>query len=535
MKFILLSDMHHISRRLMCENPDTMLLRHQYAAATALKMASRYDDTDTIIITGDLTEHGDRYSHNEFIKMLRELKARGKKVYVLTATHDFNLGRAFTNTIGNDGIYSSKPWENAYFDPEIENFKDFLKEEYKSLPKEEYTPNLSPACTRAELWEMYKEFGREQAISVCDEGASYCVELDEDTWCLMLNDDFRDPDKNGVDSTYTRSCFRWMKETVKEAKAKGKYIFACTHHPLVPPVPAYKIGGADKDMRRAFIGHILADMGLDLVFSGHTHFCDIGYMTSEKGNSLYNITTPSVATFPPQFRTVELDGLKGKVKTEIIEVEKPDGLDFQEKTFKEYLKNNFYSQYENVVKGLGKSLGDLILSLKLKHFYPLCRFSAKISKEEYTAIKETRFFDVIMELVFNMLCGDGQYTPNTPEYKFIMGFCAVLDSIINAQPFFDLKKKVLHGYSISQIVEPMLFNNYIPDGNAEFDFTVAPEKKWETPEFKSHAGEILMAILCILAIPLAVLSPIAAIITLPILTLKKKSRERKNPTLPERY
>ncbi len=535
MRFAVISDLHYSSKKIISDKPDRNMLLHRYAAETALRMASEQEGIDTILLTGDLTDCGDKESHLEFIELLRSIKAKGKKIYALTATHDFNLGKAYVRKFGGESIYKSTPWDAAYFDPEAADFRALLKDEYKNLSEAEYTPVLFPACTRGELWGLYREFGRDQAVSVCDEGSSYCVELDSETWCLMLNDDYRDPDRSGLSSNYPTACYKWINETVKEAKNKGKFIFACTHHPVVPPVPAYKIGGGDMNMRGAFVGHRLADMGVDLVLSGHTHFCDIGYMCSDKGNGLYNITTPGIKNYPPQFRIVELDGLNGRIKTETVEIKSVNDIDFGGKTLKQYLRDDFISGYENKFAGLKKPLNRIVAGLKVKHLYPLCRYSAKLTRAEYKSIKSKRIFDIIMELVLNMLGGDGAFTPDTPVYKFMMGLSAVLDSVIDAQPFADIKNKKLKGYSISEIIEPMLFNNFIHDGNAEFDFTQKPKARFNTPKIKSCTGEILMIILCILAIPLAVLSPIAAIVILPILTLKKKQKIKKNPPLPESY
>ena len=47
-------------------------------------------DLDTILITGDLTDAGDLDSHREFAAILRDVQQSGKRVFVVTAGHDFN-------------------------------------------------------------------------------------------------------------------------------------------------------------------------------------------------------------------------------------------------------------------------------------------------------------------------------------------------------------------------------------------------------------------------------------------------------------
>ena len=52
-------------------------------------MLCKDNSTDIVVIAGDTTRDGEIESHKEFIEMLRDLKKRGKRVYVITATHDF--------------------------------------------------------------------------------------------------------------------------------------------------------------------------------------------------------------------------------------------------------------------------------------------------------------------------------------------------------------------------------------------------------------------------------------------------------------
>ena len=47
-------------------------------------------ETEIVIIPGDLVKNGEKESHNGFIEELYRLKNNGKKVYVITAGHDYN-------------------------------------------------------------------------------------------------------------------------------------------------------------------------------------------------------------------------------------------------------------------------------------------------------------------------------------------------------------------------------------------------------------------------------------------------------------
>ena len=116
-----------------------------------------------------------------------------------------------------------------------------------------------------------------------------------------------------------------------------------------------------------------------------------------------------------------------------------------------------------------------------------------------------------------------------------MGLAAVCDSLIDAQPFYDLRGKTLKGYSVLEIIEPMLCNRYVPDNDAAFDYTKVPAPAWPEAAFTSRAGDCVMAALCLLAIPLSHLLPTAVTLALPAVTLLHKRKIAKHPPQPERY
>lgn len=533
MKITVLSDIHYISRTMMEGVSDSELLMKPAICEKALNMAAA--DADIMLITGDLTDAGDKPSHNDLIAILRKIKESGKKIFVTTATHDYHHYESYVQKYGSDIKYRKMPWKAPFFDRDMESYAELVEEEFAALPEKDVIPELEEVYSPEQLWQLYYEFGAADAISVCEEAHSYCVALDDKTWCLMLNDDFRNNEQGNASATYSPTCFKWIDGIVKKAKSEGVFVFACTHHPLLPPVPAYRIGADYKNMRAAYVGHMLADMGIELVFSGHTHFSDIGFMRSDRGALLCDITSPSVRFYPPEYRVAEIDGEKGVIDIRSAEVDSIDGFDLDGKTLKEYMRASFCKEYEEKVASLPSPVSSLIANMRVKHIYPLCRRAAGLSSAEYEKIKDTRIFDLIIELVLNMLGGDGAYTPDTPEYKFMMGLSAVLDSIIETQPFYDVRKNVLKGYTVREIIEPMLFNNGVGDSNTCFNFRTEPEKRFETHPFTSSCGDIVMAALCVIMIPLSKAAPFAAVAALPAATLIKKIKRKKNPPMPERY
>ena len=537
MKFVVMSDIHYISRRMMRPGTPEDVRMQPAVCEQALTQAAGIDGADVILITGDLTDRGDRPSHEDLIAYLRALKAKGKRICVTTATHDFNHHRAWRRQYADTcATFKESPWDSPFFDRETAVYKELVTDDCQGMTEEECAPALEEVCTPEELWELYREFGRDDAFSVCESAFSYCVALDEDTWCLMLNDNFRNEEcMHNVSVTYSPACLRWIRSLVKRAKAEGKTLFACTHHPLLPPVPAYKLGAGDRDMRRPEVGHLLADIGVQLAFTGHTHFADVGFLRSRRGNMLCDISTPSVRFYPPRFRVVETTPGSTVIAARCVEVALPEGASIPDGSLPEFYRRGMYEDYARKVGNLPAPLNRLVPELRVKHLKPLVKKASGLTAAEFDAIGEKKLFDLIMELAFNMMAGDGQYTPDTPEYRFFMGLGAVCDSVIDAQPFIDLRGKTLKGYSVREVIEPMLCNKYVPDNEAVFDYAKEPEAVYETPAFTSRAGDVVMAALCLLAIPLSHALPAAVCVGLPALTLLKKRKLAKNPPRPERY
>ncbi len=528
MRFVMMSDTHYISRRMITDKTDKELMLQPAVTEAAILQASK--NCDVLFIVGDLTNSGDRFSHEDFSSFLRKVKQSGTEVYVIFATHDFHHHKAYVRKYGGKIEYKCNPWENPWFDVENADWKSLVKEEFSSLPEEELIPELVPALSPEEIWEIYKEFGPNKAYSVHESSFSYCLDLDENVRCLMLNDIFRNEEAlKDKSPTYSPSCFRWIKQMYDEAKRDGKYIFLLSHHPMLPAVPAHRIGAGkeNRDMRAPVVGHTLADMGFNLAFTGHSHFCDVGYVKSDSGNLMWDITTPSVRFYPPAYREIELDEKNEIVTYNCKYIDATESTRTEEKSLFEHYHKVFYNDYYRIVTGSNATVKKLMDRLTVKDVYFLVKGKSRLTSEEYKRIKNLKLFDLIVETAFNMLIGDGAYTPNTPEYKVLMPLCAVLDSIINTQPFIDVKGKLLGGYSVSDIVEPMLFNNSVPDREGVLKLNELPPLRMVTPVYKSHAGTILMSIIYVFVLLLSPLAPVAIAIGLPVLIVKKRKKAEK--------
>ena len=82
---------------------------------------------------------------------------------------------------------------------------------------------------------------------------------------------------------------------------------------------------------------------------------------------------------------------------------------------------------------------------------------------DYADKKDRRFVDLIMELVANLYRGNAPYSPETVEYKITMGSFRKIEKLLSIL-HIDIKK-TLNGYTLSEFVEPLLYNGGPDDDN----------------------------------------------------------------------
>lgn len=415
------------------------------AAFTQIKNDKR---TDIVLLSGDTTNEGELYAHEEFIEMLRDLKNSGKRVYVLTATHD----------------YKPDDWTWGYDGDERVKV---------------------PAVKREELFDMYREFGPDEAIAVHRQSMSYIIQLENNYRLFALNDDMNLSGKSG----FSDELFDWITAQAKDARENGQFIIAMTHHPLIAPSPMYEIIGSgdmmgDYKIRR----EQLADMGIQFILTGHTHVHDIDKHVSPKGNYLYDIATASTVGYPATIRTVVLDPANGVVSTTTDLITEPVDLDFGGMALQDYLADQTIGVARDMIKAAGEDIDKFAdmatsISIRKKLTYKIgwliklpmkalnrlkigtvgnwTRAETGLKKSDYADIKDRRVVDFIIDMVLNLYGGKNLYTPDDKEYKIAIGLINIIDSVIKTL-HIPLKKLVKVSDTLRGILEPLLYNNGIP-------------------------------------------------------------------------
>lgn len=346
--------------------------------------------TDIVLIPGDLVYRGEYQSHVGFREKLYKLRDSGKKIYLITARHD----------------YAEDPVE---FDGD------------KTIPVK--------GMEREELRDFYREFGFDGAISEHRESMSYVTQLADGIRLLALNCDGDCKDFKGIWDDQ----MNWALEQIKDAHESGNYIFAMTHYPLLPFSSVMYLLGDAKLTNWQETANKLADAGVDLIFTGHMHAQAVTEYTSPGGNKITDVQTGCFVGCPCAYRKVTFkeNNTVADIKSYTIE-----DFDYDRggKTAQEYFQWRFDRMITDMLDAMAydfdkfswlfggpeknkklrkpiTAVGKLLQKLTLKKLGRM--FCFRVDK----SIEDRLVKDVGVELVRNVFVGNEPYVKGTPMYE----------------------------------------------------------------------------------------------------------------------
>ena len=449
MKFYQITDLHFYPAREMHACGDAWVYRTTYDQKCIAESEAILDSTidflladdeiDIILISGDNVCDGERVGHYSLQKKLQKLTAAGKKIFIITGTHDLN--------------------------PEPKGY---------SIEKGEY---IAEGCTRDELIEIYGEFGYNDAIAVHPDTFSYVAKLDENTRLLVLNDDGIGMEDDGFHG-YFEDELNWIKNQLEEGKASGDTMLAMGHHPLLSPSPFYShfcktqlIGDCEK------IAELFADYGVQFMFTGHTHMQNINYFDTKKGNRIYDINTASLIGYPSPIRKIELTDEALYVNTLHIsnidyDLKGMSYMNYSREHFDYMLKDILYSaahdieHFCEISQGFSlkkeqaqklavpiQLLGKILDGLTFKKAGTILCCKSKIAPRMYNV----RLADFIIDVIRNIYSGDEPYAPGTAEYDSFTAIYKRVSPIVH---------KFLGTDEIDKVIEGILYDDGFPDNDA---------------------------------------------------------------------
>ena len=419
-----ITDTHHFSRTLSAggraydlrSGSDQKCLNETGGIIDAAFSKIERSDTDAVMIIGDLTNDGEKASHEEFREKLYELQ-KTKPVYVITATHDWCCDENPRKFCGN-AVYHDVP-----------------------------------TLHHDELRDFYYDFGSKQALSeyITHLGTcSYTVDIGENVRLLALNDDQNGKGRAGFKEEH----FKWIEQQIIQAQADGKILIGMEHHLLIAHIHPLVMGGSTCVGERETVASRLADAGLRYMFVGHSHIQRIDTFTSEKGNTITEINVGSLCGYPAPIVNVEVGGDGLKISTDFVDSFTFDGKKFNTTV---YLRNKIYALVDCILEGAEiekDEFCDRLTALQLNGdkfavLYPIAHLFAKYIQNEtalglYKKLKllglagNIRYSDVldfkdkpVMGFVHEILLSffDGgivRHGEETSYYGLVMGVCDAL-------------------------------------------------------------------------------------------------------------
>lgn len=324
-------------------------------------------ETNIILIPGDLVYRGEYQSHIGLRNRLYKLKEQGKKIYLITARHDYDDNDSFE------------------FDGD------------KMLPVK--------AMPRDELRDFYKDFGFDGAISEHKESMSYVAQLADGIRLLALNCDGDCKDFKGLWDNQ----MEWALEQIEDAHRTGNYIFAMTHYPLLPFSPIMNLISDSHLTDWKKRANQFADAGLDLIFTGHMHAQAVTEYVTENGNKITDIQTGCFVGCPCAYRKVTIKDSTADIKSYTIN---DFDYDKQGKSAKEYFQWRFDRMIDYKMKEiLPKPAMKILNKLTVKKICNLLWFNPDKSIQNILAK------DLGIELVRNIFIGNEPYVKGTAVYE----------------------------------------------------------------------------------------------------------------------
>lgn len=396
LKFFLVTDTHYFKNALgaygkaydeFMDFEQKCFAETQAINEAAFAYLEKCDEADIILIAGDLSFNGEKESNIAFSKLLRDFREKtGKKVFVVTAGHDFN----------------DAPF--AYND----------------------TGRITPEGTKFnELYDLYKDFGYTDAIAFNKEHMSYVADLSDDVRLISICNDM-DGRKN---VEYDDDFLDWIEDQAEQAQKDGKMMIAMEHYPVLAGQPILNLIPDARQKNSKKLIETLADNGVHLIFTGHMHNQSINEVKTEKGNKFFDVCTGSLIGCPAFMRLVTIRD-ESTVEIKSIPVPEFEWLKGG-KTGEQYLQDQFDRMIRTMVSAIENDpqrfCGKIGVKFKPAMDKPMHFIGKKISTVTLgtlgkllfikvdKSIRDVKFADFAVDIVRYVFAGNQPFVEGTPK------------------------------------------------------------------------------------------------------------------------
>ena len=241
------------------------LLYESYAIIEKFLDDAAKNDSEIVLLPGDLVDSGSMDEHIYFAEMLKDFEKRtNKEVFVVPGNHDY--------------------WKTS-----MDKFKSY-----------------------------YADFGYSQALTTDSLSASYTADLKGGYRLLAID--------SCIENTYGANAhginqerFNWIKEQCYKAKEDNKKVIAMMHHNLLDHYVVGSVIDTGTAVNVDFdLADVFAETGVKYIFTGHIHISDISAYTAENGAVIYDVVSSSINVWPCEYRNVTFAD-KAEIKSVKIE------------------------------------------------------------------------------------------------------------------------------------------------------------------------------------------------------------------------
>lgn len=229
---------------------------------------------DVVIVSGDITNNGEKASHEYVAKQLKRLTQQRIHVYVIPGNHDLN-------------------------NPMTRGFKG----------KKQYEVDATDA---AQFKEIYAKAGYNEAVSHDSNSLSYLVKPSKKTWFLMLNSAIYKSNYQQGSSTVggglPDGTLEWVAKVGREAKKQHATLIPVLHHNIMNHTminQGYTIGYAEQ------VRNVFSKANIKLTLSGHIHAQSIKHKTVN-GQELTDIASGALILGQHYYGTLKLNQQTGQ-------------------------------------------------------------------------------------------------------------------------------------------------------------------------------------------------------------------------------
>lgn len=462
-KLAFIADIHHYSEKLgssgraytLREGSDQKCLKESGAVTDAVFEKLKNSDVSCVCIAGDLTNDGEKCSHEEIYEKISRLNEI-KKTYPIVSTHDWcsdNNPRRF------DG--------------------DKVSNDVETLTPED-------------LNKLYGSFGEKECISYYTTPlglVSRCFQVADNLRLLAIHDDC---DGAGGKSGYSDEHMKWVSNMLENARRDNCKVIAMEHHLLLHPF--CKTVNASQSIADNFkVAEKFADMGLRLMFTGHSHMQRTTRYTSQNGNTITQINLGSLTGYPSPVTYVDFDGENAKIKVEftdsfvynekeytaeffkkhtlgvlfnLLEAGTNDKTDFYERLAANGIKLPSYDLLYPIIRSVCKKLlkAECGKTGKLVNFVT---FGKAIGKTSLEKIKNEPLLELVSKIFLAVF--DGSYilqNATEGEKEVIADIGKLPKRIVNKLPLSSSKKKKISAITddieilLNELVSPAKPDNF---------------------------------------------------------------------------